>query len=56
MIDTAPKGEVFSLKPHQLTGAGEMLYLEIEETNGGILADDMGLRKRPDTEKSQYLR
>ena len=43
MIDLGFTEEVFSLKPHQLTGAGEMLYFEYEASNSGILADDMGL-------------
>ncbi len=38
-------GSVFSLKPHQLTGVGEMQDLESHEPHGGILADDMGLGK-----------
>ncbi|KAK0514754.1 hypothetical protein JMJ35_003371 [Cladonia borealis] len=45
MVDSGSTKEIFSLKPHQLTGAGEMLYLESEACNGGILADDMGLGK-----------
>ena len=39
------KAEKLTLKPHQLTGAGEMLYLESNEPHGGILADEMGLGK-----------
>ena len=38
-------GSVFSLRPHQLTGVGEMEHLESLEPHGGILADDMGLGK-----------
>ena len=38
-------GSVFSLKPHQLTGVGEMEHLESREPHGGVLADDMGLGK-----------
>ena len=45
MVELASTKEVFSLRPHQLTGAGEMLYFEAEACNGGILADDMGLGK-----------
>ena len=40
-----PDGSRFSLKPHQLTGVGEMKHLETQEPYGGILADDMGLGK-----------
>ena len=39
------EGEKLNLKPHQRTGAGEMLYLESNEPNSGILADEMGLGK-----------
>ena len=44
MLDSI-EGEELSLKPHQLTGVGEMLYLESNEPHGGILADEMGLGK-----------
>ena len=33
-------GSVFSLRPHQLTSAGEMEHLESHEPHSGILADD----------------
>ena len=42
MLDSTEGGE---LSLHQLTGVGEMLYLESNEPYGGILADEMGLGK-----------
>ena len=44
MLDSI-EGKELNLKPHQLTGVGEMLYLESTEPYGGILADEMGLGK-----------